>query len=223
MEENINKAKNLSLYSFWRSSCSWRVRLVLHYKDIPFEYKPMHLIRQGNQELKDDFKKLNPMERIPVLLFEKNSQNNILVESTAICEFLEEEFPEKSLLPKDPVLRAKARAICSEIACGIQPFQNLTLLLSLEKQGVVKEDWAREYIIKGLIAVDKMVAEVRGKYCIGDEVTMADIFLVPQLYNARRYNADLTLFPNLIEIETNLGELNAFKNAHPDKQPDAGN
>jgi maleylacetoacetate isomerase len=219
--ESLLKYKNFNLYSYWRSSCSWRVRIALNHKGIEYKTTAIHLVKEGGQQLKDDFAKLNPMQRVPALEFEADGKHQVLVESMAICEFLEEVFPEKSLLPKDSVLRGKARAICSEIASGIQPLQNLSVLNHVEKLGFNKSEWAKEYITKGLTALEKLVEETKGKYCVGDEVTLADAFLVPQLYNARRFNVDVAAFPNIQEIEKNLSEVEAFISAHPDKQPDA--
>jgi maleylacetoacetate isomerase len=211
--------KDFNLYSYWRSSCSWRVRTVLNQKGIDYKITPIHLVK--NEQFSDDFTKLNPIQRVPVLEFEYNGKKVQLVESTAICEFLEDAFPDKPILPKDHLLKGKVRAICSEIASNIQPLQNLCVLNHLEKLGQNKMEWGKEYIAKGLSAVDVLVNETKGKYCVGDEVSLADAFLVPQLYNARRFNVDLSVYPSLLEIEKNLGELDAFINAHPDKQPDA--
>jgi maleylpyruvate isomerase len=218
--DKLEKCKNLNLYSYWRSSCSWRVRIVLNHKGIDYKITPIHLIKEGGQQTKDYFAKINPMQKVPALELDFHDKKVHIVESTAICEFLEDEFPEKSIYPKDNLLKAKTRAICSEIASGIQPLQNLSTLNHLEKLGVNKADWAKEYISKGLTAVEKLVNETRGKFCVGDEVSLADAFLIPQLYNARRFNVDLSVYPSILEIEKNASELDAFVNAHPDKQPD---
>jgi maleylpyruvate isomerase len=218
--EKVAKCKNLNLYSYWRSSCSWRVRIVLNHKGIDYEYTPVHLIKEGGQQFKENFTKLNPMQRVPVLEFDYEGKKVHLAESMAICEFLEEEYPEKHLLPKDHFLRGKVRAICSEIASGIQPLQNLSVLNRIETLGLNKTEWAKEHITKGLNAVEILVSETKGKYCVGDEISFADAFLKPQLYNARRFDIDLTVYPNLIEVEQNLNSLEAFIEAHPDKQPD---
>jgi maleylacetoacetate isomerase len=219
--ENISNFKNFNLYSYWRSSCSWRVRVVLNHKAIEHKITPIHLLKQEEQT--EEFTKLNPIQRVPVLEFDNQDKKIVIMESIAICEFLEEAFPEKSLLPNDIIQRAKVRSICSEIASGIQPLQNRVVLLHIERLGADKIEWAKEYVTTGLVAIEKLVSESRGKYCVGDEVTMADAFLIPQLFHSRRFGVDMNLFPNLVEIEANLNELDAFKNAHPERQPDAEN
>lgn len=212
---------SLILYCYWRSTCSWRVRIALNMKNIDYEIKPIHLVK-GDQK-SEEFTKLNPIQRVPVLSFRDTQSNKIinLAESTAICEFLEEAFPENKLLPSDTIAKAQVRSLCSEIASNVQPVQNLSVIKRIAEIGGNKAEWAKEWITVGLKAFEKMISATQAKYCFGDEVTMADAFLIPQLYNARRFEVDMSQFPNIQTIEKNLEELEAFKKAHPSNQPDA--
>ena len=197
-----NKYSNFVLYSYWRSSCSWRVRCVLNYKNIPYTISPVHLI--------------------PCLEFKYEGKTTYLSESVAICEFLEEIFPEKSIFPTDPLLKAKVRMICLEIASGIQPLQNLSVMNKIESDFKGnKAEWSKFFISKGLEALEITLNETRGKFCVGDIPTLADAFLVPQIYNARRFNVDLNVFPNILEIESNLKSIDSFDKARPENQIDA--
>jgi len=213
------------LYSYWRSSCSWRVRIVLNMKKIKYEQIHIHLLKEGGQQFTEEYTKLNPAQRVPLLVFEDLTTKKIhsIAESSAICEFLEETYPEEtSLLSKDLVVRAKIRQIYNEIACNIQPIQNLCVLQVLEKDYKgVKTEWAHNWIKWGLEEVEQILVSSRGKFCVGDSVSFADVYLVPQLYNARRFKVDLSGFKNILEIEKNVSEIEEFKNAIPENQPDA--
>lgn len=220
---NSLKITNLVLYTYWRSSSSWRVRIALNLKNISHELKPTHLVKGEHKT--DEFKKMSIIAKIPVLQFdlEKNDEikRNYLPESMAICEFLEEAYPQtQKLFPDDLVVRAKVRAFCSEIACNIQPIQNMPVLNRIAEIGSDKSEWAKEWIGKGLDIVEKMVGETKGKYIFGDSITLADAFLIPQLYNARRFNVDMSNYTNILEVEKNLNVEEAFIKAHPDNQPD---
>jgi maleylacetoacetate isomerase len=216
---------NFILYSYWRSSCSWRVRIVLNLKNIKYEIKSINLLKGVQRS--DDYGDINSFKKVPALEFDKNENGSIskvvLQESSAICEFLEENYPENNLLPKDSIDKAHVRALYSHIACNIQPLQNLPVLNKIEELGYNKIEWAKEWITSGLRNLEKFVKCFRGKYCYGDEITLADAFLVPQLYNARRFNINMDEFPNLVEIEANLKEVEAFRMAAPENQPDALN
>lgn len=215
---------NFTLYSYWRSSCSWRVRITLNMKNVKYTYKPVHLVKNGGEHLSEEFTKLNPAQRVPLLTFEnfETKQVHSIAESAAICEFLEEQYPLPSLLSKDPFQRAKIRQIYNEIQCNIQPIQNLCVLQKVEADFKAdKNEWANYWIKTGLTEVESLVQSSRGKYCVGDSVSFADIFLIPQLYNARRFKVDLSELKNLLEIEKNVSEIEEFKAALPDNQPDA--
>jgi maleylacetoacetate isomerase len=205
------------LYSYWRSSCSYRVRIALAFKQIPYRYHAVNLIKDGGEQLKDEYAHLNPMKVVPSLLID----GVVLNQSVAILEYLEETRPGPvSLLPpKDkPVLRARARQIVNIIVADTQPLQNLKVL------NMVGEDrkmaWAKHWIQNGLQGVEKVLQETAGKYCVGDQVTFADLALVPQIYNARRFGVDLEPFPIIRRVTEALEQLPEFQAAHPDAQPD---
>lgn len=226
INSSATKYTNLVLYSYFRSSSSWRVRIAMNLKNIKYEIKPTHLVKGENKT--DDFGKINPIKKIPLLQFEvidensQKSRTDYIPESMAICEFLEEAFPESEvkLLPQDLLLRAKVRAFCSQIACNIQPIQNLPVLNRVQELGVDKKEWAQEWISKGLDTVEIMLGMTKGKYCFGDTLTLADAFLVPQLFNARRFGVDMKSYVNILEVESNLNSLEAFKAAQPENQID---
>jgi len=208
------------LRGYFRSSASWRVRIALHLKGQPFEYVPVHLLRGGGEQHGEDHRRLNPMEQLPVLLVDGAP----LTQSLAILEFLEERHPEPPLLPREPLARARARALAEVINSGIQPLQNLEVMQRLGAtfgaERPAQLSWSRSYIARGLGALEALVAGSAGRCMVGDEVTFADLCLVPQLYNARRFAVDLDACPTLVAIESRLVTLPAFRAAHPDQQPD---
>jgi len=212
-EEKDEKPK---LYNYWRSSCSWRVRLALATKKVEYEYIPINLL--AKEHTSDAYTKKNPSQGVPAL----EVGGKILGQSIAIIEYLEERYPDHPLYPEDLVDRAKVRQMSQVITADTQPVQNLRVLDRVE-QLVSKEaraDWAKYWIEKGLAAFDALVAVNGGKYSFGDTVTVADFCLVPQMYNAKRFGVDTSKFPRLVELDKRLNELETFKAAHPDVQPD---
>lgn len=207
------------LYSYWRSSCSWRVRIALNLKGIKYEYKAKHLVKSGGEQLQPEYAGMNPMKEVPTLVH----NGFVLGQSFAIVDYLEDISPEVPLFPKDSKLRAKARQLAEIVNSGIQPIQNLRVLLMVKAKLGDKEKvaWGNYWIGYGFQAFEKIVSETAGKYCVGDTVTVADVFLIPQIYNARRFKVDLTPFPTILRIEKELEKIEAFQNAHPDKMPDA--
>ncbi|XP_042876336.1 probable maleylacetoacetate isomerase 2 isoform X2 [Penaeus japonicus] len=199
------------LYSYFRSSCSWRVRIALAHKGVDYEYRAINLLKQ--EQVSDEYKMLNPIGQVPALIV----SGNTLTQSISILEYLEEAFPKKPLLPKDLFKRAKVREICEIIGSGIQPLQNLSVL---QKIGETKMEWGHFYIQKGFVALEQVLADSAGKYCVGDEVTIADCCLVPQVYNANRFKVDMAAFPVISRVHDALVSLDAFKAAHPSQQPD---
>ncbi|XP_045584398.1 probable maleylacetoacetate isomerase 2 isoform X2 [Procambarus clarkii] len=203
---------NPVLYSYYRSSCAWRVRIALAYKGVEYEYRPVHLLKK--EQVSDDYMKLNPMGQVPALVIGSRT----LTQSMSILEYLEEAYPQKPLLPKDLFLRAKVREVCEVIASGIQPLQNLSVL---QKVGDEKKmEWAQFYINKGFIALEQLLAGCAGKFSVGDEVTLADCCLVPQVYNAFRFRVDKTPFPTIMRVNDALKDLEPFKAADPSNQLD---
>ncbi|KAJ3636748.1 hypothetical protein MTP99_000262 [Tenebrio molitor] len=202
------------LYSYWRSSCSWRVRIALNLKEIPYDIKPVSLIKAGGEQHSNEFREINPMEQVPALQIDGAT----LVESLSILSYLEETRPQRPLLPPDVVKRAKVREICEVIASGIQPLQNLVVLIHVGEEK--KNEWAQHWINRGFRAVEKLLSASAGKYCVGDEITLADCCLIPQVFNARRFHVDLRPFPIILRIDRELENHPAFRAAHPSNQPD---
>ncbi|CAF1056302.1 unnamed protein product [Adineta ricciae] len=201
------------LHSYYRSSCSYRVRIALNLKNIDYATHAVNLIK--SEQLNDEYKKLNPKGEVPVLFIDGKA----LAQSLPIIEYIEETRQFKPrLLPEDPFKRYQARMISEIIASGIQPLQNLSVLKRVGDEK--KAEWAHHFIKVGLDAVEKVLEESAGRYCVGDEVSLADCCLVPQLYNARRFNVDLANYPIMTAIEERLSALPAFQKAHPDCQPD---
>ncbi len=212
----------MKLYSYWRSSCSWRVRIALHYKGIAFEYVPVHLLKDGGEQNAAAYREKNPMAQVPLLEFEEGGATRRLGQSLAIIEMLEEMQPAPPLLPADRYLRARARQLAETVNAGIQPFQNTGTSKYVKHELHADEQaLARRFIDKGLGAYDALVAEVGGRFSVGDAPTVADLCLVPQLYAARRFSVDLAQFPRLLQIEEHCSQLPAFQAAHPDRQVDA--
>lgn len=213
----------MKLYTFFRSSASYRVRIALNLKGIDCEQVPIHLRRGGGEQFLPEYKAMNPQALVPTL----EDGGRPLTQSLAIIEYLEERYPEPPLLPKDPADRAAVRAMALAIACEVHPLQNLKVLNYVK--GELKQDeaavnrWAQHWIALGLAALEQMVlaAPKRGKFCFGDAPTLADLCLVPQLANARRFGCDLSGVPTLVRIDAHCGTLPAFVNAAPENQPDA--
>jgi len=202
------------LYSFWRSSCSYRVRIALNLKEIPYEIKAVSLVKNGGEQHSDQFRELSPMPQVPVLEIDGHR----LIESLNIMHYLEETRPQRPLMPQDVVKRARVREICEVIASGIQPLQNLFVLIQVGESK--KLEWAQLFINRGFRAVEKLLSSTAGKYCVGDELTLADCCLVPQVFNARRYGVDLRPYPIILRIDRDLENHPAFQAAHPSNQPD---
>ncbi|KAJ1104737.1 hypothetical protein NDU88_002146 [Pleurodeles waltl] len=202
------------LYSYFRSSCSWRVRIALALKGIEYDLVPVNLIKDGGQQLGSDYRKVNPMQQVPALTIDGLK----LSQSLAIIQYLDETRPTPRLLPQDPKKRAQVRMISDHIVSGIQPLQNLAVLKQVGEEKMVS--WAQHYITRGFQALEQLLQDTAGKYCVEDEVSMADLCLVPQVYNAERFKVDLTPYPTITRINQALLELEAFKQAHPSRQPD---
>jgi maleylpyruvate isomerase len=211
----------MKLWSYWRSSSTYRVRIALELKGLEFEYLPVHLIRDGGQQHQPDFAAKNPLRQVPVLELDDDGQSLRLVQSMAIIEYLDERFPSPPLLPDSPRDRAHVRALAETVNAGIQPLQNTDTFAELRKHGIDTEAWARTFIAKGLAALETMASERAGAFLFGDRVGLADIYLVPQLYNARRWGVSLETFPTLTRADANAQALPAFQRAAPTAQPDA--
>ncbi|MGO8969450.1 MAG: maleylacetoacetate isomerase [Myxococcaceae bacterium] len=212
----------MKLYNYWRSSCSWRVRIGLYWKQQPFSYLPVHLLKDGGQQKAEPYTRLNPMQSVPLLEVEDGGRLFHLAQSMAILEYLEERWPEPPLLPADRLARARVRQAAEIVNSGIQPYQNTSVQKHVKHELHADEKaWARHFIGHGLRALEALLRSTAGRYAVGDQVTLADCFLVPQLYHARRYEVDLESFPTLTRVEAACTALSAFQAAHPDRQPDA--
>jgi maleylacetoacetate isomerase len=210
-----------TLYSYFRSSASWRVRIALAVKAVPVSIVPVHLLRDGGEQHRAEFLTLNPQGLVPCLV--ENGQ--VLTQSAAICEYLDERYPEPPLLPRDALERARVRGLAQAIACDIHPLDNLRVLRYLRRTLEQEQDrvdaWYRHWIEVGFAAVEAELARApQGAYCWGDAVTLADVFLVPQVANARRKDVDLAPFPRIVQIDARLSALPAFAAAVPERQPD---
>lgn len=208
-----------ALYGYWRSSCTYRVRIALALKGVEHTIVPVHLLEGGGQQHADGYRAKNPMAQVPSLEIEGGVT---LGQSMAILEYLEERYREPPLLPEDLILRARARQLAEIVNSGIQPLQNLAVMKRLKAAGVEPNEWSVDHIRRGLAAYAAVCEPVAGAFSVGDAPTLADCALVPQLYNARRFAIDVAAdFPLLARIDARCAELEAFARAHPDRQPDA--
>lgn len=215
---------SLKLYGYWRSTASYRVRIALNLKGVDYEYIPVHLVNNGGEQHQDAYKQLNPNRLVPT--FVDDQEDVILNQSMAIIEYLDERFGGKErLLPAHATERARVRALAQDIACDIQPLGNLRVLNALKENYELTQPqafaWAADWIRKGFDGIEKRLATQAGKYCFDFDVTLADVCLVPQVYNAQRFGVDMSGYPLITKIAKNCNELEAFIAAHPDNQPDA--
>jgi maleylpyruvate isomerase len=209
----------MKLHGYFRSSASYRVRIALNLKGLRAEQLPCHL-RRGEQRA-PAFLAINPQGLVPAL---ENDAGATLTQSLAIIEWLDETHPEPPLLPNDPLRRAKVRAFAQVLACDTHPVQNLKVLARLRELGVAEDKvtgWAGWANREGLAACEKLIAHEPGPFCFGSAPTLADLCLVPQLANARRFGVDVNAFPRLLKAEAAAKAMQAFADAAPDKQPDA--
>lgn len=211
----------MKLWSYWRSSSAYRVRIALGLKQLPFEYAAIHLIRDGGQQHQAEFGAVNPQRQVPVLEVEEGGSTVRLVQSIAIIEYLDERFPSPPLLPSTPAARAHVRALAELVNSGIQPLQNTSTFDELRRHNVPTEPWAQHFVAKGLAALEELAAPRAGAFLFGDSVSLADVFLVPQLYNARRFGVPYAALPTLARAEKSCAALPAFDAARPEAQPDA--
>ena len=213
----------LQLYSYFRSSAAYRVRIALNLKGLPFEYIPVHLLKDGGQQHAADYQRINPAELVPALV----EDGHAITQSLAIMEYLDETHPEPALLPRDALGRARVRALAQSIACEMHPLNNLRVLQYLERDlkldETAKNTWYRHWVTVGFTALEAMLANNpnTGIFCHGDTPGLADCCLMPQILNARRFETPLDPFPTILRIETTCLALDAFAKAAPQLQPDA--
>ncbi|AGI23546.1 glutathione S-transferase [Pseudomonas sp. ATCC 13867] len=211
----------LTLYSYWRSSAAYRVRIALGLKGLAYRQVPVHLVKEGGQQHADAYKALNPQELVPLLV----DGEARIAQSLAILEYLEETHPQPSLLPRDALQRAQVRALSLHIACDIHPLNNLRVLQYLSGPlGVAdeaKNAWIRHWVETGLRAVEAGLDVLPGPLSLGERPGYFEACLIPQLYNARRFDCDLSACPRLLAIAARCESLDAFQQAAPEVQPDA--
>jgi maleylacetoacetate isomerase len=213
----------MKLHSYFRSSASYRVRIALNLKGLPYELVPVHLLKDGGEQHTESFRALNPDALVPVL----ENEGVALTQSLAIIEYLEETYPTPALLATNAIDRAWQRSVALMIACDIHPINNLRILQYLTNDLHVSEEdknkWYRHWCEQGLAAIERMlVNDVRvGRYCYGDSPSLADCFLIPQIANAKRLQCNLTDMPTLLRINDACLQLDAFIHASPAQQPDA--
>ncbi|MEO8810423.1 MAG: maleylacetoacetate isomerase [Rhodanobacter sp.] len=218
-------ATGLVLYSYWRSSAAYRVRIALNLKGLAYETRPVHLVRDGGEQHAPAYHALNPLESVPCLL----DGERVITQSLAIMEYLDEMHPELStaLLPMDARGRAQVRALAMAVCCDIHPLGNLRVLQHLETVFGASEEqraaWSRHWIEVGFKAIETMLAEsaATGRYCHGETPGLADACLVPQVYNALRWKLPMDDYPVIARIHRACNALEAFQRAAPEAQPDA--
>ncbi|MBT1442962.1 maleylacetoacetate isomerase [Shewanella sp. JM162201] len=212
----------MKLYGYWRSSAAYRIRIALNLKGIEAEHQSVHLVKNGGEQHGRDYIALNPQHLVPTLVLDDGTA---LTQSLAILEYLEERGEGMALLPTDALGKAQVRAMCLAIACEIHPLNNLRVLQYLSGDMAlddkVKNDWYHHWIHEGFKALERMLVKHSGRFCFGDTVTLADACLVPQVYNARRFNVPLDNYPNIVRISDYCNSLPAFVAALPENQPDA--
>ena len=210
----------MKLYSYFRSSAAYRVRIALNLKGLAYETVPVHLVKEGGHNRRPEFRAINPQMRVPALVV---PTGDVLIQSLAIIEYLDETHPEPPLLPKDPIARAQARALAEIVACDIHPLNNIGSLRYLKRElhheQAAIDAWYNHWVLTGFEALEALVHP--GPYACGGAVTVADLCLVPQVYNARRLNVPLDKFPKIVAIESACLALPAFDRARPENQPDA--
>lgn len=210
----------IELYSYFRSSASFRVRIALNIKNLKYAYHPVHLINDGGEQFRKSYSELNPSHEVPTLVY----GGKAIAQSVAIIDFLDSIAPDPLLFPKDPYQRALVLQACEIINSGGQPLHNLRVLSQLETQFNAsqekKDDWTRHWIGYSLQSFARLVEPLSGKYCFGDQLTAADCFLVPHMYNARRFKLDTQAFSLLNQIDTRLNQLGSVRKSTPEAQPD---
>lgn len=210
----------MKLYSFFRSSAAYRTRIALNLKGLPYETVPVHLTRDGGQQRTVGFRSINPQMRVPALTI---SGGETLTQSLAMIDYLDEVYPQPPLLPADALDRARVRACAQLVACDIHPLNNTSTLNYLKD--TLKHDqaeinaWYAHWVETGFAALETMLRP--GPYAFGAHVTLADVCLVPQVFNARRFKVALDRFPRIVAVDAACQALAAFESARPDKQPDA--
>ncbi|MEX6502199.1 maleylacetoacetate isomerase [Pseudomonas zhanjiangensis] len=215
---------DLQLYGYWRSSAAYRVRIALNLKGLAYSQVPVHLVKDGGQQHSAEYQALNPQQLVPLMVDQGNGGVRI-AQSIAILEYLEEVFPVPAILPADPVQRAQVRALALHIACDLHPLNNLRVLQYLSGElgasDAAKDAWYRHWLHSGLAAVEQGLAVFEGRLSLGGRPGYLEACLIPQLYNARRFNCDLAAYPRILAMEAASQGFDAFALAAPEAQADA--
>ena len=214
----------MQLYSYYRSSASYRVRIALNYKGLAYKHHSVHLVKSGGEQHTPEYRALNPQEQVPTFIDDKFT----LTQSMAIMEYLEEKYPDPPIFPRDAKRRAFVRQISLINVADIHPLNNLKVLNHLSGEFHItqtqKTEWYHKWIIQGFDAIEQLLEKSafykKGPYCCGGEVTMADMCLIPQVYNARRYELPLDKYPIISSVDEACLKLQAFQDASPESQPD---
>ena len=211
----------MKLYSYFRSSAAYRVRIALNLKGLPAEIVPVHLVKNGGEQHSAEYRQLNASELVPTLI----DDTFALSQSLSILEYLDEKYPEPALLPKQIQQRALIRAFSQNIACDIHPLNNLRVLQYLQNVFALSEGekstWYKHWIELGMRSLEAQLTESNGQFCFGEQATFADCCLIPQVYNAKRFNIDVSVFPKIESIYQHCMTLDAFQQAAPEAQIDA--
>lgn len=211
----------MKLYGYWRSTAAYRVRIALNLKSIPFESISVHLVKNGGEQHQGDYEKLNPNHLVPTLV----DGDFTLHQSLAIIDYLDNAYSELSLYPTDIQQKAKVQALALDIACEIHPLNNLRVQLYLTKDLTLndkaKSAWVEHWMKVGFKAIEQQISKTAGLYCFGDNVTVADICLVAQVYNANRFQVSMDEYPHIVQVVNNCNKLSAFIKALPENQHDA--
>ncbi|MBT8061824.1 MAG: maleylacetoacetate isomerase [Xanthomonadales bacterium] len=213
----------LILYDYWRSTAAYRVRIALHLKGLPFEQRPVHLVRDGGEQHSAAYREVNPQRLVPALV----DGDLVLSQSLAICEYLDERYPGHTLVSGDAAQKAAIRALSQVIACDVHPLNNLRVQQYLRRELSVSDgqavDWMHHWMALGFEAIERILEShgPAGACCFGDQPTLADVVLIPQLYNADRFDCDLRPYRRINQVADHCRGLSAFRAAAPENQPDA--
>jgi maleylacetoacetate isomerase len=218
----------IKLYGYWRSTAAYRVRIALNIKQVAYSQESIHLVKDGGEQHKDEYKKLNPQALVPTLV----DDGLVIGQSMAILEYLEEKYPSQALLPVKLIERSLTRQLCQVIVSDLHPLNNLRVLKYLSNQFKVEEskkvEWYHHWLAVGFDAFETLLEQnesnghsEKGQYCMGGELSMADVCLIPQIYNANRFDFPLDAYPRIKKINQNCLELTRFQDAIPENQPDA--
>lgn len=217
----------MELYGYWRSSASYRVRIALALKGLEYQYRAVHLLNNGGEQKEATYTALNPAQLVPTLSVTVAGETVHLHQSLAIIEYLDATYPQARLIPEQPLAAATVRALALDMAADLQPITNLRVLQyltgTLQQADGAKTAWIGHWVHRAFSAFEQRLTVTAGQYCVGDTISLADVCLMPQVYNAQRFGVDLSAYPHIQAIAARLAEHPAFIAAAPEQQPDAQN